>query len=253
MIKKCIFIFLIFHIGLLINSNELKITKERLINRFWSTSEILNESEVKIWGGLHIQFNDNKTFYAYMSKGQDKGTKISGKYEIKSGFLNLYYNNKIWLSKGVIKYDQKDLKYPYYLVFHNDLFKAMDKILKTGLKMVKWTKIKDLGTIAKEGIKVKLFEDEAVSIGYKKAVTLDVLNLRSRPSLKSSRIQYETVDGKKIYSLKKDFEIRVLARSVDKDFVDEWNNYWYYVEINNFPVSVIYAWVYGEFIKFSDQ
>ncbi len=61
------------------------------------------------------------------------------------------------------------------------------------------------------------------------------------------------MNGQKIYSLKKGFEIRLLARSVDKASVEEWNNYWYYVEINNFPVSIIYAWVYGEFIKFSDQ
>ncbi|MBN2545392.1 MAG: hypothetical protein JXB50_06325 [Spirochaetes bacterium] len=251
--KKTVFIFFIFSFNTLLYSNGLKVTKERLVNRFWSTTEILNESEIRAWGGVHLQFNNNKTFSAYMSKGQDRGVRIFGKYEIKGGFLNLYYKNKIWLAKGVIKYDPKDLKYPYYLVFQNDLFKAMDEILNTGLKMVKWNKIKDMQTVAKEGFKIKLYEDEALSSGYKKAVTLDVLNLRSRPSITSPRIQFETVNGKKVYSLKKGFEIRVLARSIDKDVVEGWNNYWYYIEINNFPVSIIYAWVYGEFIKFLDQ
>ena len=52
----------------------------------------------------------------------------------------------------------------------------------------------------------------------------------------------------------KETQIRVLARTLEKERVQQWTNYWYYVEITAAEgMMQRYGWMFGEFISFSEE
>lgn len=79
--------------------------------------------------------------------------------------------------------------------------------------------------------------------------TNDNVKIRKKPSITAESVNYE-VDLYGIDNPPQDFvpkmtEIIILARTLEKEKVHKWNNYWYYVKvgINNG------VWMFGEFIN----
>lgn len=87
-----------------------------------------------------------------------------------------------------------------------------------------------------------------VTMGSVKGVTTTNVKIREKPSLKSKardyiKAPYETVEARQ--SVPANTGVTVIARTRDRDRVQNWNNYWYLVSLD-FTVEV---WMYGEFVK----
>jgi hypothetical protein len=87
-----------------------------------------------------------------------------------------------------------------------------------------------------------------VTMGLVKGVTTTNVKIREKPSINSKSLDY----NKDMYSpdtvqqsVPAATEVIVIARTRDRDKVQNWNNYWYLVSMG-FTSEV---WMYGEFVK----
>jgi hypothetical protein len=107
-----------------------------------------------------------------------------------------------------------------------------------------------------ENQETTIAEVPVVTSGYKLSATTDNLRIRKGPgtSFDYQSYTYRDPQGKirTFTSLLEGTNIRILARTRDKVQVQEWNNYWYYVEYKE-PLGnlLVYknAWCFGEFIN----
>ncbi len=87
-----------------------------------------------------------------------------------------------------------------------------------------------------------------VTVGAVMAMTMQNVRVRTAPSVKASLIKFPTLD----YCPKGSY-VRVLARTVQKEQVQQWTNYWYYVENLGEPESPRYGWMFGEFLAIPEE
>ncbi len=99
---------------------------------------------------------------------------------------------------------------------------------------------------------------DAISMGMKKGKVLENLKIRVEPRLPEPEEENNLVDFIKSENsepqtfLPAGMTITVLARTKDKQKVQKWNNYWYYVAYPSYREGQkmqMYAWVFGEFLK----
>ncbi|MCB1143208.1 MAG: hypothetical protein H7A24_17065 [Leptospiraceae bacterium] len=116
-----------------------------------------------------------------------------------------------------------------------------------------------------EGLKRKVGDREVVTMGLKKGRVTTALKYRVDPDKSSEAIKCTnyTMELERKSSLPKDLELIVLARTPNKEKVDDkWENYWYYVyPLNDYETSCSdsknqfrrYGWVFGEFVNLDNQ
>ncbi len=80
-----------------------------------------------------------------------------------------------------------------------------------------------------------------------KGITLANVKIREKPDIKSASIKYylDSEHNKYLDYLPKDSEIFLIGRTTSLSQIQNWNNYWYLVIVNENH----YVWIYGEFIK----
>ncbi len=96
-----------------------------------------------------------------------------------------------------------------------------------------------------------------VTMGYKLSATTANLKIRKGPGKDYENMQFyykdkKTGEIKSWGSILEGTNIRILARTKDKQKVDKWNNYWYYIEYKEPEGSLMVyrnAWCFAEFIK----
>jgi hypothetical protein len=95
-----------------------------------------------------------------------------------------------------------------------------------------------------DGVKVK-------TMGCKPAVVTENAKIRIKPSIDSDTIKYAAeFDGQVFQYCPADTKITVLARTENKEKINNWNNYWFYVELTGASeYEVRYGWIFAEFIK----
>jgi len=72
--------------------------------------------------------------------------------------------------------------------------------------------------------------------------------VKDAPNESASNIEYyEGMYEEAKYEVPANTSVKVLARTVEKSNVNGVEDYWYYIEINNFSQS---AWIFGKSIKF---
>ena len=106
----------------------------------------------------------------------------------------------------------------------------------------------------KEGIKGRINGIEAISMGGKKGVTTENVRIRPKPTIDSKYLEYSNeIEGKLPY-YPKGWDVIIYARTLNKDKIGKWNNYWYYVELvcDSREMESGWVWVYGEFIKIKE-
>jgi hypothetical protein len=100
-----------------------------------------------------------------------------------------------------------------------------------------------------------------VTTGYRLTATTDNLRIRKGPGTNYEYMVYTYFDDvtktvKTHTSIHAGTNLRILARTVEKQKVEDWLNYWYYVEYKE-PVGamLVYrnAWMYGEFLNVAEN
>jgi len=89
-----------------------------------------------------------------------------------------------------------------------------------------------------------------VTIGEVKARTTDAVKIRKAPSVNAESFEYHSNPfgpGTSTPFVPAGVEVIVVARSVHKEKVKNWENYWYLVTVNWGAQEV---WMYGEFLAF---
>jgi hypothetical protein len=101
----------------------------------------------------------------------------------------------------------------------------------------------------KAGETKKVDTIEVVTTGRKSAVTTANVKIRVKPSVSAKEIEFRLYpDFRSPFVPEKQF-ITVYARTLKKEKVQNWENYWYYIEAGTSGK----AWMFGEFIKFNDK
>jgi len=109
-------------------------------------------------------------------------------------------------------------------------------------------------SIAAAGRQVDIQGVPAVSMGAKNAVVKEAVMFRASPDKTGKVITCKGAgpDEKSSSALPKGMQLIVLARTMEKARVGNWENYWYYVDPNIDWYSSCDAgegWVFGEFIE----
>lgn len=87
-----------------------------------------------------------------------------------------------------------------------------------------------------------------VTMGTARGVTATNVKIREKPSVNSKSLEYvkEPYETDAVFeSVPAGTEVVVIARTRDRDRVQNWNNYWYLVSAG----VTSEVWMYGEFVK----
>ena len=219
-----------------------------------------------IIGGGELYFNKNNTYkISYSSEGwywEDAGT-----FQLQKG--------KIYLKPQQCSPADKDEKSHYTMTMGDGvctLSKSDDTLdYLYSIKCVSTYNKKNLWG-SNSGNDAMTFNDETsrlpagsarniknvpvITMGMKKGTTTTNVKIREKPSTKAKSLKF----SRGIYgddSELKDFvpagtELTVIARTVGREKVETWNNYWYYVNVGTHVGMDDGVWVYGEFVKFRD-
>lgn len=88
---------------------------------------------------------------------------------------------------------------------------------------------------------------DVVTMGAANGVTIDDVKIREIPSTEGKILQYAKGllgDGYRFPYVPKGTTVTVLARTVEKSQVNNWNNYWYLVDVD----CSQHVWMFGEFV-----
>lgn len=247
MVKKIAIIMLIPLLIFVYNmsANE-KLSIERLEKTLWQS--LINNDFLKF---------DNNTFRL----DRFLGTYIviaSGSYKIEANrlILNVEYkeNDKI-PNNLVYEYQQSNdnLLYTVYL-------KAVENYEEMQNRF--WAKDSNVP----EGSKRFINGIEVIRLKEAVYITLENLNARENPNINSKKFYFRGPELLKEY-LPKGFKVIIIARTIKKEKISEWENYWYFVKpyeggIWRFKLEDesewmdrmkrpdrYYCWVYGQFIE----
>lgn len=84
------------------------------------------------------------------------------------------------------------------------------------------------------------------SVGGKNGTTIDNVKIRKEPNVNAGELQFSTdLYGPYLSHIPKNTSVKLYMRTIEKDKVKQWENYWYFVE-----TASTSGWVFGEFIKF---
>lgn len=89
---------------------------------------------------------------------------------------------------------------------------------------------------------------EVITLGGVGGMTTQNVRVRVAPSIQAGIIRFPTRD----YRPKGSY-VRVLARTLQRERVQQWTNYWYYVENTGERQSARYGWMFGEFVAISEE
>ncbi len=254
--KSILIIALLLLLSPVILAEEISINSiEQIINRKYSYSYII--------GGGELQFFKNNTYkISYGSEGwywNDEGT-----YQTKNG--------KVYLYPTKCTPDQKDDQGHYKFTMGDaicSLFASHNSLdYMLGIKCVSTYNKKHLwgdnlgddkmifdDNTAKvpEGSKRKIKDIPVITMDMKKGATISNVKIRERPSVNSKSLQYQkglyADDAKTFPYVPSDTDVIIIARTVNREKVENWNNYWYYVNVGTYVGVENGVWLFGEFVK----
>lgn len=97
------------------------------------------------------------------------------------------------------------------------------------------------------GEKIVLYGTPAISMRDELALTTSDVKIREKPNINSKSYPYfEDLYLASLPYVPKNTEIILQARTIEKEKIKNWENYWYYITVkkNNFS-----GWMFGEFIQ----
>ena len=105
-----------------------------------------------------------------------------------------------------------------------------------------------------EGIKGEIDGIEVISMGGKKGTTTENVRIRPKPTINSKYLEFNGGMVGRFPYYPQGYDVVIYARTINKDNIGEWNNYWYYVELDcdTLEMESGWVWMYGEFIKIKE-
>jgi hypothetical protein len=94
-----------------------------------------------------------------------------------------------------------------------------------------------------------------VTLGVVFGETTQNVRIRTAPSVQAGIVKYlEPGAARELDYCPKGKQIRVIARTLERERVQRWTDYWYYVELYAaFGMTPRYGWMFGELITFSEE
>jgi hypothetical protein len=142
---------------------------------------------------------------------------------------NLIDTGRVWLNEDKVNYSEY-LK----LEREGEVFYNLRKPMEPGTEMV--------------------FQGTPVVLILKLAVTNDAVRVREGPSLNYDPFALRLFDNRTSYPV--NTEVYVLGRTLKKERIGDWNNYWYLISVPTHvmtpPESGLRKWAYGEFFDFKE-
>ncbi|WCL51034.1 hypothetical protein [Leptospira sp. GIMC2001] len=224
-------------------------------------SNVLKTNSFKDSSGMHSMYleiyNDNTFIFAYGSEGwywYNKGNYIveNELLKLKSTYCgsdsSMKQNCKSTFLSGVcyIQSSPEDLEYEYQLVCKSQnkfkIYTNFDKPNDTIIFPIK-SHLNPINSKRKfKGISV-------VTLGNVVGEVSEPVIIRTGPGVEFSKEEYivNAYDGPYLNSIPKGTKVVIHARTEQKTKVNNWENYWLLISVNdNYKV-----WVYGEFILFN--
>jgi hypothetical protein len=188
-------------------------------------------------GGKHVNFKAGGVYDGWEDHIQS-GEPVKGTYIIAGGTLSLVSDaNAPYLAGGVPGEDPLSLRYTRYLQFGG------------GVKL--W----DLNSRGPAGRSISIGGVKAVTMAMRKGEITKNAKFRTGPSPTAKEMSFERfkesgeMDTEKIAFLPAKTPIVILARTERKVRVQQWENYWFYVEAEEPIDQWKQGWVFAEFIK----
>lgn len=181
----------------------------------------------------NVRFMKDMKYSGYI-QGLGSEQDISGTYKIENNKLTL--STSVEKLKGGVLVNDDSLYYTQYIEFENKRTLFNKKCLNIGRKKL----IKGINTI---------------TMGMKEAKTTTDLKFRETPDEKGKQLTYRaTFDGvtKEYASIPSGVTVYLLARTENMVKVQKWENYWYYIDVNEcdeIGCETKSGWVFGEFVK----
>lgn len=107
----------------------------------------------------------------------------------------------------------------------------------------------DQSSIAPAGRRTAVRGVPVVTMGSLKAKTTTRVRVRSEPNTASKELECGGYGTPTVPYAEAETKLTVFARTDNKQTVQNWKNYWYYVDVQCFVLPV-HGWVFGEFVKF---
>ena len=211
-------------------------------------------------GIIELKFNEDNTYII--------DERYDGYYQHSKGSYS--FEGNIITFKPSSNGIKQDLKKPSkYIIEKNDQYIMFNTRIRYIDKESIDDKLKifvNLTDFPKEGVRRK-YSNEDVIIEYKKAMIIKKVYLRKGPSINEKPYKVlnmkqehwsDHLDEKNYdYFLPINYEVSTICRTVNKHKVDNINNYWYYIKLDELIYDVEnkiplrgYVWIYGEYLKF---
>ncbi len=104
-----------------------------------------------------------------------------------------------------------------------------------------------INTKLKAGVKRKIDGVDVILMGEINGTTTANVYIREKPSINSESIKFRAgyLSYEPISTVPPNTNVLIIAKTIIKDSVNNYNNYWYYVHVGTHRG----VWIYGEFIK----
>jgi hypothetical protein len=254
--KKIFILIGILMISHNISSKEIPLShSDSLVGKNFEYRFIIGESN------LHF-YKNNKYEMEFGSEGWYWYNE--GVYEIKNG--KIYFSPAACLDRkdgqpldcaktmgsavGSLSSDEKSLWYEQVLNVVSDNNKDVFSDYEgQGSVQLNYIDYNILESKVKEGAKRSIDGIPVIAMGLKKGISTDDVKIRKKPSVESESVKFQAglyaEEAEEKNFVPKNTEIIIIARSVNKEKVKNWNNYWYYIKVGmNDGV-----WAFAEFIK----
>lgn len=207
------------------------------------------QESIKPTAGWHLQFAPNGKLTYYVSG--EGGLEVAGKFKVEGSKVIIEVTEE---SRRQLSYDRKNFC-----------------MLADEINSLRYTKVLDCGARKFYGFsfrsvnrRQKFGEAQIVTLGGQQAHILESTMFRTSPSLMGKKIYCMLKrDGvrekiQKSSSLPARQKINVLARTLEKQKVNAWANYWYLVEPqydahDGEKCQENVGWLYGEFVEFENN
>ncbi len=222
-------------------ANDLKLTADKLIKSRWYAEKYKDFEGSKF---ERITFSKNKSV-EFFWHGFEASGSLTGSYLVKDGQLqisDIVYkagDGGVHLPESFtckLQPVADSLDYAEKLHCSPDSF----EIFNVSAKVPNGAP-RNIGTIP-------------VVVHVKKMKVTSTLKVRKGPSINGELLEWDGEGGIKRSNLSKGTQIQVFARTREKDKVQKWSNYWYYIKVLSVhPEKAVSAeldgWVFGEFLK----
>jgi len=248
--KKFLLLLILFPLGNIFSQN---FTSDNVKNYGGKTYHL-----ALLLGIVEVQLNTDNTYTArYESEGIYWYN--SGKYRVEKGLIRLApeicrqfadtddgvdCSSTLGEAKVDLIRDDYSLYYKEYLFFESRYNK---QLLIEGKENDNF-RLPVPGTEVPEGETRMISKWQVITIGMKKAITTSAVKIRKTPEAHGEELAYYSeIFAPEQKSVPKNATVTVVARTLEKEKVDKWENYWYYVHVGA-PDGV---WMFGEFVKFN--